>query len=583
MIASNSHWRDKMFKPNEQHRQTTMFDSIEALPEKERAMLETSWAGTFYQEVFCRLDERPFEVLYSDEPSRPNVPVNVLVALEMLKAGFAWSDEDMIHNFYFNLQVRHALGLHQLGAGHFELRTVYNFRQRISQYMQQQGENLISRAFEQVTDEQISVLALKTGRLRMDSTYVASNIRDTSRLQLLVEVIQRVHRLLADIDQQRYAADFAPYTQGSAGQYVYRVRSEDGAEHMQRIGELMARLITALAGSYDEQPTYQMLQRVFHEHFVVLDARVRLKVSQELSASSLNSPDDVEATFHRKGFAKHRGYVANVTETCEPDNPVQLIVKVQTEPNVTADPTLLHTTLPALKFRLNLTELHTDGGYNNEATAELARDLGVDHVQTAIRGHAAQGVGLDQFDIAMSDTAQSGTITCPQGQRVPLQRRDKRFVAHFDAAQCDSCPLRDHCRPTERLKRKPIRALRCDRHDLEIARRRRRLTDNKREGQRNLRAAVESTIAALKYPFRRGKLPVRGQSRVDVVLHASATMVNLRRIHRYLRPSDAKNGGNPAAAVSVRPVVMQFLMCLRQLIATFLARRWIRPVPGTLA
>jgi len=33
-------------------------------------------------------------VLYADILSRPNVPVNVLVGLDALKAGFGWSDQD---------------------------------------------------------------------------------------------------------------------------------------------------------------------------------------------------------------------------------------------------------------------------------------------------------------------------------------------------------------------------------------------------------------------------------------------------------------------------------------------------------
>jgi len=35
-----------------------------------------------------RIDEETSGVLFSDEPSRPNTPVNVQFGLEMLKAGF---------------------------------------------------------------------------------------------------------------------------------------------------------------------------------------------------------------------------------------------------------------------------------------------------------------------------------------------------------------------------------------------------------------------------------------------------------------------------------------------------------------
>jgi hypothetical protein len=35
----------------------------------------------------------------SDLPSRPNVPVNVLIGLDALKAGYGWSDEELTINF----------------------------------------------------------------------------------------------------------------------------------------------------------------------------------------------------------------------------------------------------------------------------------------------------------------------------------------------------------------------------------------------------------------------------------------------------------------------------------------------------
>jgi hypothetical protein len=71
-----------MFKKNKQHLQPVLICSVNQLPEELRERLEASWSGVFYREFFSRLDEEPFAVLYADMPSRPNVPVNVLVGLE---------------------------------------------------------------------------------------------------------------------------------------------------------------------------------------------------------------------------------------------------------------------------------------------------------------------------------------------------------------------------------------------------------------------------------------------------------------------------------------------------------------------
>jgi len=216
-----------VFRRNDSHAQTSFFDTVRQLPERIRQRLERSWAGAFYRWVFCRIDGSRFAKLYADEPSRPNTPVNVQVGLEILKAGFGWSDEEMYDAFQFNLQVRYAVGLQRVGEGDFELRTTYNFRRRLSRHMQETGENLLDEVFVQVTDEQLAALRLKTGHQRMDSVQVASNIRQMSRLHLLVEVVQRVWRMLSEADQAYYAEVFEPYRQGTAGQYCYRVKGDE--------------------------------------------------------------------------------------------------------------------------------------------------------------------------------------------------------------------------------------------------------------------------------------------------------------------------------------------------------------------
>jgi hypothetical protein len=525
-----------MFVANNQHLQMFMFGSINSLPEKILKRLETSWAGTFYHQVFVRIDEDRFAVLYSDEPSRPNIPVNVLVGLEILKSGFGWSDEEMYDHFCYDVQVRLALGYRDLGEGHFELRTMYNFRQRLTQHMQETGENLFEQVFEQITDEQLAAFELKTDKLRMDSTMIASNIREMTRLQLLVEVLQRVHRMLREEDQQQYAEAFAPFLKGSSGQYIYRLKAGDVAEHLQDIGELMTQLTDELAACYEDEPAYQVLQRVFQEHFHVDEATLRPKVGEELKASSLQSPDDWEATYRQKRGEEHWGYVANVAETCNPENEMQLIVKVQTEANNTDDAAMLNEALPELKERTDADEMYTDGGYNSPDVDQTMRELSMEQIQTAIRGRkpSAEKLNLDAFAWELDDDGQPRATTCPHGQRAEVTpgRSEDRYRVAFGAAGCESCPFLDSCR-TEPLKCTPEYVLRFSQQDVDLALRRQRSAEARASGQ-NLRSAVEATVRSIKHPFDDGKVPVRGQPRVSMVVLASATMSNLRRIHRHL-------------------------------------------------
>ena len=446
-----------MFRKNKRHFQLPLTSNVDELPPKLRKRLDTSWSGVFYREFFSRLDESPFAVLYADCPSRPNITINVLVGLEHLKAGNGWSDEEMLDEFGYDVQVRYALGYRQLGEGDFDERTLYYFRERLSRYMQETGINLLDQAFKQVTDEQIKAFHLKTGKQRMDSTQIASNIREIGRLQLLVEVLQRVHRMLCEADQAYDTEEFAPYIQGHAGQYVYHLKGQDTAEHLQKIGELMQRLLAELRPSYAQEPVYQVLERVFGEHFRVEEQAVKTKIAQELSASSLQSPDDLEATYREKSKKSYQGYVANLTETCDPDNPLQLITKVQVASNHMEDAALLIEALPDLKERTGLDILYTDGGYGSPAADQTLQDHQVEQIQTAIRGRipSSKKLNLADFKIKQAESGKPGQvtcpafgrITCPQGQTVAFHSTSQRkgFVAHFEQGVCQTCPLLQKC------------------------------------------------------------------------------------------------------------------------------------------
>jgi hypothetical protein len=575
-----------MFKKNRRHLQIPLTSHVDELPEKLHKRLEKSWAGVFYRDFFCRLDETPFSVLYTDCPSRPNVAINVLVGLEYLKAGNGWTDEEMYDAFCYDVQVRYALGYRQLGEGDYDLRTQYYFRERLSRYMQEQGVNLLDQAFEQVTDAQVVAYQVKTGKQRMDSIQVASNIRQMGRVQLLVEVLQRVARMLNQADQERYTEAFAPYLKGHAGQYVYRMKREETGGHLQQIGEFMQRLLVELKPVYATEPVYQVLVRVFGEHFQLKQestaescSAVSAKPNEDLSATSLQSPDDLEATYREKRSQGYQGYVANVTETCEPENPLQLITKVQTASNCTDDSQLLAEALPNLKERTQIKTIYTDGGHGGPLADPVLQVQQVEQIQTAIRGRSPNPdkLHLADFAIKLNPNGKPVKITCPKEQTVPVQTssQQKAFVAHFAAEVCSTCPLLGQC-PTQPGKRDPRHHLRFTQAEAHASERRRRSQEQHQEG-RNLRAAVEATVRSVKHPFPAGKLPVRGKFRVACMLIGSAAVANIRRIQRFQEAQIKQEKPQKAAQCeqncAPQTVAASIFGAVRALLAL-----WLRPV-----
>jgi hypothetical protein len=569
-----------MFKENKAHRQIAWISNVKDFSEKRRKRLEESWAGVFYREFFCRIDERAFAVLYADMPSRPNVPVNVLVGLEALKAGFGWSDEELHDHFIFDVQVRYALGYHQLGEGEFDLRTIYNFRQRVVKHLEETGENLIEKAFEQVTDEQVKAYQLKTGKQRMDSTQIASNICETTRLRLLVEVLQRTHRMLDETDQARYAEAFEPYLKGKAGQYAYRVKPGESETHLEHIGQLMHTLVEELADKYGDQHGYQILQRVFGEHFVLAaESGLRPKEGQELSASSLQSPDDEQASYRRKRGEDYVGYAANITETCDPENDLQLVTKVQVAPNTTEDAQMLAEALPDLQERTDLNEMHADGAYGSEEVDEALAQGKVDLVQTAIKGAKPDPdtLRLEDFEWKLSEQGKPERVTCPNGlqAQVIAGRSRDRYLAYFSLEDCEGCPFVADC-PAKPLKRRPKRALRFSAQQQQVARRRQLAAQAKESGM-NLRSAVEATVRSVKHPFRHGKVPVRGQPRVSMLLIGSAAMTNVRRICRYLQDKNKPESQKKTKKSPSENPAFQFFDHTSHFFSTFMPFSSLRP------
>ena len=85
--------------------QISLFDSFNNLTPREQKALENSWAKVFAEEVFPKIDEKPFAVLYSDKASRPNTPVNVIIGACIIKELFDYSGYEMVEGLMLDLRL----------------------------------------------------------------------------------------------------------------------------------------------------------------------------------------------------------------------------------------------------------------------------------------------------------------------------------------------------------------------------------------------------------------------------------------------------------------------------------------------
>lgn len=519
-----------VFRPNETHRQQDVFGLESWLPRHTWELLKESQEYAFYEEIFCRIPESLFAELYdSSAATRPNAPVNRLVGALILQHMRDWTFEELMDRLAFDLKVRAALGLWTLEETAFCRATLFNFQKRVREHMGKTGRDIFECVFDLLTQEQLERFGLKGEVQRCDSTQVGSNIRAFTRIELLVEVVLRMWRTLGEAGQARHAERFAVYTKAkTSGQFLYRLRKSEYDATLERLGEFYAWMVEALKAEYGESEIHRIVCRLFAEHFTRVEEKIAVRAGKEIGSDSLQSPDDLDATYREKDGESFHGFVLHATETADPENPLQLVTDVVVEPNNRDDSRILHDRLPAMKEKTpELAEVHTDATYASEDNDRLEAELGIAHVQTAIRGHLSPApihIEKDEDDLYR--------IRCFAGHVVKGEPTPTRFKAAFQAETCVGCPFAGPC-PGQNMAcgGRTHYFTEADRLRQERHQRLRELP----EERRTLRANVEATVRQFNAPLRNGKLRTRGLHAAGRYGFLRAAGINFGRIYRHLR------------------------------------------------
>jgi hypothetical protein len=515
-----------MFKKNTKHTQSDMFGLFNTLPERMKKKIEKSEEYTFYRLIFCNIKEYIFSVLYSDTKSRPNAPINAMVSSLTLMHRYNWTYEELFKNIEFNILTKIALGLDSIEEMPFCPATIFNFQNRLSKHFVETGENLLEKVFDHLTEKQLKTLKIKTNIQRTDSFAAASNIRNYTRLQLLVELLLRIWRVLSDEDKKRFKEQFEPYVNKTSGQYIYSLQASDIPHEIEKIAKLYYWIDQDLKSSYADCDIFKTFERVYAEQFTVVQQKVEIKPPEQIPSSSVQSPDDLDATYRNKDGKNLRGQSINVVETAHPENPLNLITDVSVHPVNKDDSKVLGERLDTLKEKTpELEELHFDGAYGSSDNDKKCEKNGITAVQTAVRGPKP---AVEMTIEKVSETAY--TVSCPQ-QMVTSAPTRKRHKAVFNLALCKLCPLQRTC-PT--IKRKKDRVLYFT-HDYYLALKRQKVIDSLPEERRKLRSNVEATVNEFACKMPKRKLKVRGAFKASIFAFSVAMSVNFGRIFRLIQ------------------------------------------------
>jgi hypothetical protein len=390
--------------------------------------------------------------------------------------------------------------------------------------------------FDAITDDALKQLSIDPKTQRMDSSFVGSFIKQMSRLELIVKVLQNFYHDLPETEQTCWASRLAKYVEEEAKHITYHLKRAEVEEHLQEVGTLLFELHQAYADNEEisSLKSYQHVGRVLLEQFSIVEdsgqTTIKVKPGEEISANSLQNPADDEATFRRKDGEDHKGYLFNVAETCSPQNTVQLLTDISVYPNIASDDSILAERLPEIEERTKVEEMIVDANYSGERSEAVCDEHRVNIVPTEVKGRKTP---QDELSLRDFHFEENQLVSCPAGHS-PIEQVDKPekgyHIARFSKEQCGGCPYVAGC---------PVRCRGCfhslsfsDRQVL-LAQRRQQLSKEDYRQKCRLRPAIEGTISQFKRQMHNGKLRVRGLREVRNCVILMAIGINFGRLWAY--------------------------------------------------
>lgn len=435
---------------------------------------------------------------------RPNAPINMLITLLAIKELFDWSFRELENQMEWHIGVQYACGM-EIGESQITLRTITNFLKYLSEYKKETGIDLFDLEFKRLVSDQVNFFNVSTRIARTDSTYVDTNVVAYNRLQLLIEAVKRVYRILDERDKQLMASQFSAYVSYAADNYVYNLKSSQIQGEFQKIGSCYVELIRLFGDKYAGRDEWETFLRIYAEQFKSGDDdQPVLKPSDEMDSNCIRGIDDPEATLRYKSGEHYLGFVGQIVETADPENDLNLICDTAVYPNNASDEQMLVDSFYDLKTDImpELEELHFDGVYGGGILDEKLEKYSVKGIQTGIKGVKT----THRMDVIHE--YDKYLVTCPEGHTVELQHAQSGYKAEFSTDLCCNSINREGC-PVKYIRKNDVFVYYIQAKQLGKCL---RLTNIKTipAERSTIRCGIEATVRQFKCHTKAGKSRLRG-------------------------------------------------------------------------
>ena len=502
------------------HHTETFYDPWHYLGPKRKRLLEHGWAGVFRTFLFDELPLAKIEKRFHDTMGRPSKELYAMLGVLILQQLFDLTDEQTVETFALNVGWHYALDIRDESDG-----SMYVCERTLREYRQMAVELKIDEIlFRSLTDKLLKAFQIPTGKQRLDSTHLLSNMKRLSRLDLFVRTIEkflkefrRAHpRILQSQVDGELAARYLDKKKGCFS----RVSGDDAKKTLQAVADDLLTLVKRFENhaKVSRLDSFVLLQRVLSEQCKVggeaHDEKVELKDPKEIGGASLQNPSDADATYDGH---KGQGYQVQLMETFqerEKSDPLQpnMITYANLETAHCSDGEAM---LPALAETQERgcvpEELLADAAYGSDENVQQSQREGTRLIAPTMGKPKKKAEMLVLDDFRTNDV---GTIvSCPAGESPTQVKIGKRgnCTARFDARTCRHCEHRDYCQVGQG---KTGYRLRYTPKELRLANRRTVEESEEFREKYRWRSGIEATNAKLKRTLKIGRLRVRGLGRV---------------------------------------------------------------------
>ncbi len=503
-----------MFKKTSENSQLDIFTTESYLsgPSLKFYNDKGSWHNSFREQVYARIDEEAFSVLYSDGMGAPNASIRVLVTMMILKEGQGWSDAQLFEYCRFHSLIRSALGYFNMTDTIPAESTYYLFRKKVVEYERSNAINLIENAFASVTKGQAIDFEVSGKQIRMDSKLMGSNIAWYSRFELVHESLRLLWKEQNETLRKKLNKQTAKRLEAilaeDGGKITFRSTKSQLIPKFQELGILIYNILKRRPQETEVQKT---LSTVFEQQFKVVDKAVEIRPKEEIKSDSIQSPHDTDAHYRNKDGNQVKGYNLNVSESCNGEG-LNLISYVEVNPVTASDCNLLQKGLKQSEdvFNEKAQNVYTDGAYHSPENQIFCKNNETNFIIPTIQG------AKSRFDLILSENEEltvmdaitglihiADSVKCRKENKKRWRIKVEQKYYYFSTKEIDTCRLR------KELEKIPKEIL-------------------------NIRNNVEATIFQLGYHYPNDKTRYRGLSRNKMWANFRCFWVNFVRIQNYL-------------------------------------------------